>query len=367
MNEESVTPQELAEAKESATEVSKCPSCGANLTYNPAHGTLECEYCGTEVRVDMTEYAEEIDFSKLVENNRAWNDETRVYVCNNCGARQILSKREIAPKCACCGTSNIVETDSMSGLKPNAILPFLLGKESAGKFYTKWAKKKLFSPSSFKRDLKPEKISGNYYPAFTFDSNTRTPYVGRLGEYYYTSHTDSKGRVHTTRHTRYFNIGGTYEMFFNDVFVQASAPTDTKMLKKIGPFATDDSHKYSSDFLHGFSASQYEKDGLECWKEARGFMQSSVRANILSQYHYDVIESFSFNMHCYNTTYKYLLLPVYIGHSEYKKKLYRFYMNGQSGKVWGKTPKSPVRILTAVLLGLAVAAAVTVLCVMAAL
>ena len=72
-------------------------------------------------------------------------------------------------------------------------------------------------------------------------------------------------------------------------------------------------------------------------------------------------------MHCYNTTYKYLLLPVYIGHSEYKKKLYRFYMNGQSGKVWGKTPKSPVRILTAVLLGLAVAAAVTVLCVMAAL
>ena len=42
-------------------------------------------------------------------------------------------------------------------------------------------------------------------------------------------------------------------------------------------------------------------------------------------------------------------------------------MNGQSGKVWGKTPKSPIRILTAVLLGLAVAAAVTVLCVMAAL
>ncbi len=355
-DEEQLSPEEIAEAKKSATEISKCPSCGANLIYNPSHGTLKCDYCGTEVKVDMTEYAEEIDFSRLVKDNNDWGNETKVFECSNCGARQILSRRDLAPKCAFCGTSNIVETDSMSGIKPNAILPFLMGKESASKFYIKWAKKKLFAPKSFKKDLKPEQLSGHYFPAFTFDSRTESPYFGRLGKHYYTTHVDSKGHTHTTRHTRYFNVSGTYKMFFNDVFVHAGAENDKKTIKKIGPYATDDSHKYSSDFLHGFSASKYEKDGLACWQEARGFMSAHIHDSILAQYDYDVISSFDYNMHCYNTTYKYLLLPVYVGHTEFNHKIYNFYMNGQNGKVRGKTPKSPLKIALTVLFGLAVAA-----------
>ena len=326
------------------------------MTYNPAHATLKCDYCGTEVKVDMNEYAEEIDFARIVSGND-WGDETKVFECHNCGARQILGKREISPTCAFCGTHNVVETADLSGLKPNALLPFLISKDSASKQYVKWAKKKFFAPREFKKDLKsPEKIAGHYYPAFTFDSDTRTPYSGTLGKHYYTTHRDSKGNIKRVRHTRYFNISGNLSWFFNDVFVQASKPDDTKMLKKLSPYATDSAHKYKEDFLHGFSASQYHKSGMECWQEARGIMQNEVRSRILAKYDYDVISSFNFNMHCYSTTYKYLLIPVYVGHTTYKKKLYNFYMNGQSGKVWGKTPKSPLKIgITALLGALAVA------------
>ena len=51
-------------------------------------------------------------------------------------------------------------------------------------------------------------------------------------------------------------------------------------------------------------------------------------------------------------TYKYMLLPVYIGHSKYRKKLYNFFVNGQNGNVAGKTPVSPVKVTALVLLGL---------------
>lgn len=353
--------QTIADAEESATEVSKCPSCGANLTYSPAERCLKCDYCGYKSKVDLSQYAEEIDFAELLRADNAWGDETRVFVCNNCGAKQILSKRDLAPKCAFCGTSNIVESEDICGIKPNAVVPFAFGKEQACGLITKWAKKKIFAPKKFKQSVYPDDIAGNYYPAFTFDSKTTTGYSGVLGEHYYTTYRDSKGNTHTTQHTRWFRIGGTYDRFFDDVFVRAASEDDCKTLKKLEPFDIAAPQNYRTDFLHGFSASQYERDGRACWTEARGRMEKQIQSEILAKYHYDVVQSFNTRTRCFDMTYKYMLLPVYVGHYGFKDKLYNFYMNGQNGKIKGRTPKSPLRIWIAVLIGLAVAAGIGVL------
>ena len=60
-------------------------------------------------------------------------------------------------------------------------------------------------------------------------------------------------------------------------------------------------------------------------------------------------------------TYKYLLLPIYVGHFSFRQKLYNFFVNGQNGKVTGKTPLSPIRVGLLVLLGLAAAAGIVAL------
>lgn len=353
-HDDSFDAREIADAEESATEVSKCPSCGANLAYSPAERCLKCEYCGYKSKVDLTQYAEEIDFAELLREDNAWGDETRVFVCNNCGAKQILSKRDLAPKCAFCGTSNIVESEDICGIKPNAVVPFEFGKEQASALLSKWAKKRIFSPSKFKQSIYPDEIAGNYYPAFTFDSQTTTSYSGVLGEYYYTTYRDSKGNTHTTRHTRWFRIGGTYDRFFDDVFVRAATEADCKTLKKLEPFDISAPQNYRTDFLHGFSASQYERDGKECWAEARGRMEGRIHNEILAKYHYDVVQSFDTRTRCYDMTYKYMLLPVYVGHYGFREKNYNFYVNGQNGKIKGKTPKSPLRIVVVALLGLTI-------------
>lgn len=343
----------VADAEESSTEVSKCPTCGANLQYSPSDASLKCEYCGYKAKVDLTQYAEEIDFAQLLRSDNAWGDETRAFACNNCGAKQILSKRDIAPTCAFCGTSNIVESQDICGVKPNAVVPFAFGKEQACEMITKWAKNKIFSPRKFKKSIYPDELAGNYFPAFTFDSKTTTAYSGVLGEYYYTTYSDSKGNTHTTRHTRWFSVSGTYDRFFDDVFVRASSVNESKMLRKIEPFDTSTPQSYRTDFLHGFSASQYERDGQECWQEARSRMEKQIYKEILSQYHYDVVRSLNANVRCFDMTYKYMLLPVYVGHYGYNKKLYNFFVNGQTGKIKGKTPKSPLRIISAILIFLA--------------
>ena len=351
---------DLANAKESETNISKCPSCGANLVYSPADHCLKCEYCAAKVSVSFSNLSDEQDFSRLFDpqvNN--WSDATRVFRCNNCGAKEILAKTDISKKCAFCGTTNVVETTDLSGLKPNAVLPFLIDKEAANGKALLWAKKKFFAPSKFKKGVSTEDIAGNYNPAFTFDTSTVSSYAGRLGKYYYTT-TKVNGKTVTHRHTRWFSVNGSFDMNFDDILIQASGSLNQKTIDKISPFGTNNSQKYSDEFLHGFSASQYTKDGKQCWEEAKQIIQSRVRKAILSKYTYDVVDYLNINMACNNITYKYVLLPVYVGHFNYAKKLFNFFVNGQNGKVTGKTPISALKVGLLAFLGLAVIAGIAI-------
>ena len=339
--------------------VSKCPTCGANLVYSPEKRKLECPFCGNAVDVDLTEYAEEIPFANILGGAADWG-ETRVFTCANCGARTIISDKEIAPVCPSCGTPGVIDESDITGLRPNAVLPFLIDKPTAAERFKAWVKRKFFAPGKYKKSARPEQIAGNYFPAFTFDSDTFTSYRGRLGKYYYVT-VRRNGKTYRQQRVRYFDIGGTYSLFFNDVLVYANESRDEKHLAALLPFATDQAQKYNEDFIYGFGAAQYDKDGTVCWGEAQEKMRGAIRRAILSQYTYDVVASLDMNVSYGKVTYKYMLLPVYIGHSKYRDKLYNFFVNGQSGKVAGKTPVSPVKVTLVALLGAAVLAGLGVL------
>ena len=169
------------------------------------------------------------------------------------------------------------------------------------------------------------------------------------------------GKTYQERRVRYYSISGTYSRFFNDVLVYANKSRDEKRMNKLLPFATDYAQKYNEDFIYGFGATQYEKDGTECWCEAQARMRSAVQKAILSQYVYDFVDYLNVDTAFGKVTYKYMLLPVYIGHSKYNGKLYNFYVNGQNGNVAGKSPVSPVKVLFTVLIGLAALAGIGVL------
>ena len=83
-------------------------------------------------------------------------------------------------------------------------------------------------------------------------------------------------------------------------------------------------------------------------------MRGRLRSAILSGYSYDVVSSFHISMRCNDITYKYLLIPVYVGHCSWRKKLYNFFVNGVNGAVTGKAPTSPLKVTGLVVLGIAV-------------
>ena len=143
-------------------------------------------------------------------------------------------------------------------------------------------------------------------------------------------------------------------MSFDDVLVHASGAVPQRTVNRLQPFDTNRSQKYSAEYLQGFSATQYVGSGKECWHTAQEIMYGQIKSRILSQYVYDVIGSFDVKMNCRKVTYKYVLLPIYIGNYSYKQKLYNFFVNGRNGKVDGKTPISPIRVIAVILAFIAV-------------
>lgn len=337
------------EKEQTAVNEAKCPGCGDNMEFDPTSGCLKCPSCGSTKHI-LVQAGEELAFSGLTKKRGDWQNETHVYHCSNCNAEEVLDKREIAHVCPFCGSPSVVERDEIDTLRPNALLPFLIDRDKASGTATRWAKKKLFAPADFKNYFRPENLKGVYLPAFTFDANTFSSYEGRLGEHY-TVTVRVNGKTEHRQKTRYFSVSGNYTEFFDDIAVSATDAVPPSVTRKLMYYDYHSSVVYQEDFLYGFTALLYSKNGEACWADAQRQAENRVRQNILNQYRHDTVQYLNVRTSYANVTYKYMLLPMYIGSYTYKNKSYSFYINGRSGKTTGKSPVSAIKAIIATLAG----------------
>ena len=331
----------------------KCPSCGGSMTFNPETQKLYCSHCGNEVDIESLEVSEQ-DLSSVLFNGDKWQDDTiSAFSCENCGAKVVLDKSETAKSCPFCGTSHVKKIEELVGLKPNGLLPFSFNDDKALEYSRFWAKRRFFAPRKFKKNLTHDNIKGIYTPCFTFDSETFSQYEGRLGRTKTRTVGSGKNR-RTETYVEWFNVAGTYSHKFDDVLLSAGEKIEQKKLDKIAPFDTNNSKKYEEKFLLGYGAYHYDKKIGDCWQSAKKVMDDALTVKILSKYSYDRVAYLNVSTKHTNVTYKYVMLPVYVGNYKYKDKLYNFYVNGCTGKTFGKFPKSVFKIILAVLVGLLV-------------
>ena len=343
------------EFKKVDTETVKCSGCGANMKYDPDTFTLYCEHCGAHQDLGELRTAHEISLVQGLDSERmgaGWDEqENTVFTCDNCGAQVVLTANESASECPFCGTAHVTESKYISGLKPNAVIPFTFGVEKAIDYAKAWAKKKLYAPKKFKKKLSADGVKGVYVPAFTFDSFTSTSYFGRVG----TRHTRTVGVGSNRRVETYIvwrNITGTYNRNFNDVLITAGSKFGQAQLNKVSPYQTDNSIVYEEKYLLGFMAYKYDLAIEDCWAQAQTSMHSAIRAEILRNHPHDVVDYLNINVSHNSVSYKYVMLPVYVGNFTYHKKLYNFFVNGSTGRVAGKTPKSALKIIVTILIAI---------------
>ena len=335
------------------SELYECPTCGANLKFLPEKEALYCEYCEMTISLKGEASNEELDFHENCDKKvKDWDSETKVVHCDNCGANNVISKYEITSNCPFCGSASVVDANELVGEKPNRVIPFKISKADVHTNYKKWLKKKFFVPRKIKKDIPNPLLSGVYIPSWTYDTKTFSTYEGRLGKRY-TRTVGSGKNKRTVTEIRYFRVNGSHQVKHDDILVCSGTKLQQPVLDSLAPYDTNNSYVYDERYLAGFSAEHYKFTLKEGWFIGKKKADILIRNQILSKYNYDVVDYLNVHTSYHEIKYKYVILPVWICIYKYNKKDYTFMVNGETGKIVGKTPVSPLKVVLVVLLALA--------------
>ncbi len=339
----------------------KCPNCGATVVFDPASGMMRCQYCGYSCELPKAENECEIcemDFESAMHTESFdWGKQKKEVQCKQCGAVSIYDALETAAVCPFCGSTNVMPAANENTIAPGSVCPFAVTKEQASEHFKNWLQKKWFAPSKAKKSARPEFIQGVYLPYWTFDAQTTSNFIAQAGFDKKVTGKDGK----TSTKTDWKHVNGVFQKSFDDVLVMASKHYQDSGVKACGSFDFSKLVPYTPHVIAGFIAERYSIGLKEGWTSAQSTIQFHLHNDISSyirrRWNADRTSSLKFSTLYSNITYKYLLVPAWISSFKYEGKVYQFAVNGQTGKVGGKSPVSAWRVLLAILMGVGAIAA----------
>jgi DNA-directed RNA polymerase subunit RPC12/RpoP len=335
-----------------------CPSCGADLLYEPQDGFLTCPYCGhKEAVAPSTAEVQERPFEQYVrlrpEQMGQLADNALEVQCQNCGAKSLFVPPEVAGRCEFCGVQIVAQPKSADPIMaPEGLLPFSISQKQAGAGLREWLSSRWFAPNGLKHFAQPEAIHGIYIPFWMYFTNTRTDYVGQRGDHYYVTETyyerDAQGnqveRTRQVQHTRWSPASGTVEDWFGELLIPATKSVSTDHLHNLEPWDVDHIQPYNPAFLAGFKAQRYQVDLAEGFERAKDLMAPTIERDVRNDIGGDVQQIERMSTEYYKTTFKHLLLPVYAGAYRFNGKVFQIVVNGRTGEIHGDRPYSAWKI-----------------------
>jgi len=345
-----------------------CKSCGALLKFKPGTLNLACEYCGAQneiaqpqTKVDVKENSLE-DFLASNSENQEQIEVTSVK-CDSCHAFNTFDPKTVSDKCAFCGSPLVVQGASKSKMhKPEYVLPFGIDAQKASQNFKKWLSGLWFAPNDLKHYADTAKgLNGVYLPFWTFDCSTDSSYTGQRGEDYtvtesYTANEDGKSvtRQRQVTKTRWYSASGQVNNVFDDILIEATTSLNKQKLRSLEPWDLNNLAAYDDKYLSGFRTESYSIDLKAGYGEAKQRMVPVIESTIRRDIGGDrqMIHSVSTSYH--DPSFKHILLPVWLSAYRYNNKIFQFLINARTGEVQGERPYSTVKIVLAVLGGIAI-------------
>ena len=338
-----------------------CKSCGAELFFDPKSGKLHCDYCGSDF--DPSEYAftpeEEASEDQTIPqftdeggpsadagtdtatDDSVSTDDLVVYKCPNCGAEVITSKKTVATTCVYCNRA-ITLTGNVSGeWRPDYVLPFKKDRSEVEKAYRALCKQSILTPRLFSKESTIEKIKGMYVPywLYSFDGHASLSVHGENIRVY------SSGEDEVTE-TASYNIEEEGEGHFERIPADAMKEMDNAMMDSIEPFDFKELEKFNPAFLTGFYTQRWDDSAADNEPRAKGRAKTAMTEEAME--HVGSYTSRTIRSEHYDWSEQKVeqaMLPVWMMYTEYKGKKYVFGMNGQTGKIMGRIPRDPMRLV----------------------
>lgn len=345
-----------------------CPMCGGEARWDPARQALVCVYCGTATPAKLVDAAtgtiQEHDLAAALravpDEQRGWMTATHSVRCQSCQAITVFPAGQAAGRCAFCGSTALVDYQELRApIRPESLLAFRVSENTVRDTVRQWYGTRWFAPNQLKRAALMDIVRGVYLPFWTFDAQADCPWTAEAGYYYYETERyteNGEDKTREVRRTRWESAAGSVQHFFDDELVSASKGVPGELLGRIEPFPTvDQLVPYDGSYLSGWVVEQYQIDLTEASARAERAMEAELEALCDREVPGDTHRGLHIEPSYTERTFKHVLLPVWVLSYNYYGKAFQVLVNGYTGTIAGRYPKSGAKILLAVLVGLMVA------------
>jgi hypothetical protein len=323
-----------------------CPACGAPRE----GGTRFCNSCGSPF-----ESANEPTVVPGSSGSDASALPNHTFQCENCGSQVATSLDQRSYICPFCDSSYVTEIpiERSGRQRPEFVIGFSVTADQAREKFFEWLKQNSwFRPGDLATKAVSDKQKGVYLPFWHFSMEAESSWSARIGEYWYRTETytttDSKGKTVTrtrqVRETEWFPLSGEFQRYYHGYLVPATRGISHAESDAIQPFQLSTLARYRPYFLAGWMAEEYSvsmDEAIEQTKQEFRRRQEVAIGNFLPG---DTYAQLAVTTRLEVNGSDLILLPVHVLSYRYRDRLFRFLVNGQTGKVVGEKPLSKKRI-----------------------
>jgi hypothetical protein len=310
---------------------------------------LSCSYCGNR----LSEYSavmdgalapvEEQDFFATLPTAKAHRWELtaqRMLSCQGCGATFTLPPARVSGKCSFCESPHVIQAAPGGELiQPEGILLFQFDDQAAVRRIRDWLKEQRFRPGDL--DKKAATVSPRcvYLPFWTFDMGGEVKW-------------HCLEKEGTGKYAQWVPRNGSHIVLHDDLLVPATHSLPIELLSKLVDFdTTHDLLPYSDSLLADRPAEIYQIPMADASLVARQRAFEQAKAKIRLNLFKPVRDFSAASAEIAITSYKLVLLPVWVAGYGYQNTNYPLLVNGQTGSLVGDVPRSGVQKVLAGIFG----------------
>jgi hypothetical protein len=302
----------------------KCTVCGSWVDEED----LFCANCGTEAPHETAVAPVQKDAGSLVSDN---------FHCRGCGASMSYDAREQALRCPFCGSTDMAARPDHKVLTPSRVAPFRIGRDEAVSAMRSWLSKGFWRPTELAQEAALVKIAPVYVPYWIFQADTHT---------YWTADTD---QTPPGASGDWYPLSGEHEGKYPGLLIGASGVLTPGETHALCPFDMNDAAAPEKVDLKNAIVEEFSRPKKYARPLAREGLEGLEAEACAEAYVPGRSRNVHVNVRMTGMTGEPILLPVWIMAYRFRDRLFRFLVNGQSGKATGLAPLSLKKIFIAAL------------------
>ena len=310
----------------------KCPVCKSLVDEED----LFCANCGTESPHGESKPAG--DGSRLATCN---------FDCEGCGASMSYDASAGQLRCPFCGSTTLTEKPDVQILAPRSVIPFRVGRDQAAAMLSQWLGTGWFRPGDLRRRAAVVFMQPVFVPYWVFHARTHTHWTADTDQ----TPPDARGD--------WYPMAGEHRGEYAGLLIGASGALAPAETRAICPFDLSQGKPPAEIDLENITVEQFSVPRKYARPLAREALDHGEAAACAGTY----VPGRSRNVHVSvlpeGFSSEPVLLPVWITAYRYRDRVYRFLINGQTGRATGNAPISLAKI--ALLVGGLVVGALAVL------